>query len=188
MKYCSQCGNTVSLRIPEQDDRLRYICDTCHFIHYENPRLVVCAVPCLGDRILMCKRAIEPRYGLWTLPGGFMENGETTQDAARRETFEEAGTNVDIGAMYSLYNLPHINQVHLFYLAQLASPDYAAGAESLQVALLTEEEIPWDDIAFTAVHDTLRHFFRDRRNGHFPMHVADIILHEDNDRTIHQHQ
>lgn len=188
MKYCSQCGSTVSQRIPEQDDRPRYICDTCHYIHYENPRIVVCALPCYEDKVLMCKRAIEPRYGLWTLPGGFMENDETTQDAALRETWEEARANISIGNMYALYNLPHINQVHIFYLAQLESTDYAAGMESLQVELLTEQETPWDEIAFTAVHDALQHYFRDRRSQHFPMHVADITPKGDNGRLIHQHQ
>lgn len=188
MKYCSQCGNSVALRIPEGDDRLRHICTHCRYIHYQNPRLVVCAIPCLDNRVLLCRRAIEPRYGFWTLPGGFMENDETTHNAARRETREEACAEVGIGRLYSLYNLPFINQVHLFYLATLDEPAFAAGDESLEVALMTEAEIPWGSLAFPAVEDTLRHYFRELPDGHFSMHVADVELGEDNRRIIRQHQ
>lgn len=188
MKYCSQCGNAVALRIPAGDDRLRHICTHCEFIHYQNPRMVVCAIPCLDERVLLCRRAIEPRYGFWTLPGGFMENDETTHHAAQRETREEACAEVAIGRLYSLYNLPFINQVHLFYLATLAEPTFAAGDESLEVALLAEAEVPWDSLAFPAVEDTLRHYFRERRDGQFDMHVADVELGEDNRRIIRQHQ
>lgn len=188
MKFCTQCGNTLALRIPDGDDRLRHICTQCHYIHYQNPRVVVCAIPCLEDRVLLCRRAIEPRYGFWTLPGGFMENNETSQTAAQRETREEALANVSIGRLYSLYNLPFINQVHLFYLATLDEPSFAAGAESLEVALMTADEIPWHSLAFPAVEDTLRHYFRERPGNHFSTHVADVVLGENNQCTIRQHQ
>ena len=182
MNYCSSCGKTVHLRVPANDDRARYVCGTCGMIHYENPRIVVCAIPVLEDRVLLCKRAIEPRYGLWTLPGGFMENGESTQAAALRETREEACASIEVTDLYTLYNLPHIDQVHLFFRARLLDEQFAAGSESLEVALFHEHEVPWDDIAFAAVAGTLRHWFNDQKRGHFPLRVADIHVDTDNKR------
>src|SRR5690606_10145280 len=158
MKFCSQCGERVSLRIPPHDDRQRFVCEGCALIHYENPRMVVCTIPRWEDKVLLCKRAIEPRYGLWTLPGGFLENGETTLEGALRETIEEAGARVSLQSLYTVYNLPHIDQVHLFFLATLQDLDFKSGPESLETRLFTREQIPWDDMAFVAVRDTLRHY------------------------------
>ena len=187
MNYCTQCGKALSLRIPELDDRERYVCDGCGHIHYENPRIIVCALPVWEDRVLLCKRAIEPRFGTWTLPGGFMENGESTLQAALRETQEEAGARIRVGELYSLFNVLHINQVHLFFRATLLDLDFAPGEESLEVALFSEAEIPWEEIAFPAVGATLRQFFLDLPRGNFPLKLADVILDADNNRTIKAH-
>ena len=174
MKFCSQCGHPVEFRIPKGDNRERYICEQCDTIHYQNPHIITGCVPCYGNQILLCKRAIEPRKGLWTLPAGFMENGETTQQAATRETFEEALTRVTIEDLYFLYNLPHIHQVYIFFRASMDELEYGAGEESLEVRLFHEEEIPWDNLAFAVIKKTLRYFFEDRRNNHFPIRVEDI--------------
>lgn len=174
MKYCSNCGALVAQRIPPGDNRLRFVCDTCNTVHYQNPRVVVGAIPVWGDRIMLCRRAIEPRYGYWTLPAGFMENGETTPEGAMRETLEEAGAKVADLQLYSLLDVPHVDQVHVFYRASLISPDYDAGTESLEVKLFDEAQIPWDEIAFRTVSKTLRWFFDDRRNGGFTTHSASI--------------
>lgn len=173
-KFCSACGHQVEFRIPEGDTRERHVCPSCGTIHYQNPRNVVGTVPIWQDRVLLCKRAIEPRLGFWTLPAGFMEIGETTGEGAARETLEEAGAAVEIGALFSMLNVPHVHQVHIFYLADMRSPEFAAGEESLEVRLFTEPEIPWDDIAFPTVAETLRFYFADRAAGRFRMHTHDI--------------
>ncbi|MFV1872699.1 MAG: NUDIX hydrolase [Oleiphilus sp.] len=175
MKFCSQCGNAVEHKIPEADNRLRFVCAACDLIHYQNPNIVAGTIPVYGDKILLCKRAIEPRYGYWTLPAGFMENQETTTEAAIRETWEEAEAKVDIQALFTMINVPQIDQVHMFFLAQLPQPSYAAGSESLEVELFSEEEIPWEEIAFPTVKKTLELFLADRKQGRFGMHVTDII-------------
>jgi ADP-ribose pyrophosphatase YjhB (NUDIX family) len=184
MNFCNLCGQNLSMRIPEDDNRERHICDSCGHIHYQNPRIIVCTIPCHEDQVLLCKRAIEPRYGYWTVPGGFMENDETTQEGALRETMEEAQATVELHDIYSLYNLPHINQVHLFFRATLLNLDFAAGEESLEVELFKQKDIPWEDIAFPAVSDTLKHYFHDRETNHFPMHCGDLRITEDNKRII----
>ncbi|MEX2365879.1 MAG: NUDIX hydrolase [Pseudohongiellaceae bacterium] len=184
MKYCNLCGQSVSLRIPEADDRQRYICDHCDYIHYINPRIVVCTIPCHQDKVLLCKRSIEPCYGRWTLPGGFLENGETTMEGALRETLEEAQARVSIDCLYSVYNLPHIDQVHMFFLSTLKDLKFAAGNESLEVGLFTEAQIPWQEIAFPAVGNTLEHYFRDRQADKFPLRVADVIVNDPLERII----
>lgn len=171
IQFCSACGHPVELRIPPGDNRERHVCTHCGTIHYQNPRNVLGTVPVWGDQVLLCKRAIEPRLGYWTLPAGFMEIGETTSQAAARETLEEAGAVVEVGALFSLLNVPHVNQVHIFYLAQMREPQFAAGEESLEVALFSEDEIPWDEIAFPTVAKTLRFFFEDRRTGAFGVHL-----------------
>lgn len=175
MKYCSECGATVELRKVPDDNRERHICTACAVIHYQNPKLIVGAIPVWEDgRILLCRRAIEPRHGLWTLPAGFMENGETTPEGAARETLEEANAQVEIGDLYTLYNIPHINQVQLLFRARLLNLDFSPGVESLEVALFEERDIPWDTLAFKAVTLTLQHFFADRQTGNFPLHTADL--------------
>jgi ADP-ribose pyrophosphatase YjhB (NUDIX family) len=187
MKFCSLCGNTVTLRTPADDDRLRYICDACGHVHYQNPCIVVCALPSYEDKVLLCKRAIEPRSGLWTLPGGFMENGESTLETARRETFEEATASVEVLDLYAIYHIIHINQVHMFYRAILREPRFAAGKESLDVRLFREDEVPWAEMAFPAVANTLQHYFRDRPTGHFPLRLADVVVSANNSRTVTFH-
>ncbi|WP_186107647.1 NUDIX hydrolase [Burkholderia gladioli] len=175
MKFCSVCGHEVISRIPSGDNRERFVCDQCGTIHYQNPRNVVGTVPVWGDQVLLCRRAIEPRHGYWTLPAGFMEMGETTSEAAARETHEEAGAHVEVQNLFTLLNVPHVHQVHLFYLARLTGPEYEAGEESLEVRLFDEAEIPWDDIAFPTVSQTLRLFFADRAAGSFGVHTGDIF-------------
>jgi len=148
MQYCSKCGSTVTLRIPADDTRERHVCDGCATVHYLNPRNVVGTIPVWGEQVLLCRRAIKPRHGFWTLPAGFMEIGESTTHGAARETLEEAGAHVEIGPLFSLINVPHVEQVHLFYLASLPTPEFSAGEESLEVALFYEHEIPWSELAF----------------------------------------
>lgn len=174
MNFCSHCGHKVILTIPSGDSHVRHVCPACGAIHYQNPRMIVGTIPEWEDKILLCRRAIEPRYGLWTLPAGFMENGETTSQGAARETLEEAHARVEVGDLFSLYNLPHINQVYLMFRARLLDLDFHPGAESLEVALFTEKDIPWDRLAFRTVEATLTAYFRDRAAGRFGFHMGDI--------------
>jgi len=165
MNFCSHCGQPVTLRVPEGDHRPRYVCTACGTIHYQNPRIVAGCVPEHEGRILLCRRAIEPRRGYWTIPAGFMENGETTQDAARRESMEEALADVEIGSLLAVVHVLHANQVHVMFRARLPHPEFGAGAESLESMLCTEEQIPWAEIAFRSVDFALRHYLEDRREG-----------------------
>ena len=174
MKYCAHCGATVELRIPPGDNLPRHVCVQCATIHYLNPRLVVGCVGEWQGRILLCRRAIEPRLGRWTLPAGFMENGESTTQAALRETLEEACARVEIDDLFALINVPYINQVHLFYRGRLLDTDFAAGAESLETALFSEEDIPWQDLAFRSVTRCLKAYFADRQTGQFKFHEDDL--------------
>ena len=174
MNFCSHCGQAVVLTIPAGDNLPRYVCPACQTIHYQNPKMVVGAIPEWEDKVLLCRRAIQPKHGLWTLPAGFMENGETTAQGAARETWEEACAQVEIGALYSLYNLPHINQVYLLFRARLLNLDFGPGPESLEVALFREQDIPWDDLAFRTVEATLKAYFADRRGGSYGFHIGDI--------------
>jgi ADP-ribose pyrophosphatase YjhB (NUDIX family) len=165
MKFCPKCGATVEIKIPQGDTRERYVCSSCASIHYENPRNVVGTIPLWEDKVLLCKRAIQPRLGFWTLPAGFLEVNESTQAGAQRETLEEAGAHVEVGPLFSLLNVTHAEQVHLFYLAKMQEPVFSAGIESLEVQLFSESEIPWADIAFPTVTKTLEWFFSDRSAG-----------------------
>ena len=175
MLFCSHCGDRTVIRIPEGDQLPRVLCDTCGTIHYQNPRVVVGCVPQADDgRILICRRAIEPRLGFWTLPAGFMELGETTGAAAMRETLEEANARIELGSLYTMLSVPHANQVHIFYRAQLLDLDFGPGTESLEVALFREDEIPWDEIAFRTITITLEHFFADRKAGAYQTRSGDI--------------
>ncbi|WP_459206550.1 NUDIX hydrolase [Pseudomonas sp. MLB6B] len=169
MNFCSACGNPVIQRIPEGDSRLRFVCPNCHTIHYQNPNMVAGVLPIWGSQVLLCRRAIEPRRGFWTLPAGFMENGETLEQAARRETEEEACARVGAANLYQLFDLPHINQVHVFFRAELQDLDFAVGVESLEVRLFEEHEIPWDHLAFRTVARTLQCYYRDRIEQHYPV-------------------
>jgi len=174
IKHCRACGTPVAYRVPADDNRERAVCPACATVHYENPLNVVGTVPVWGEQVLLCQRAIEPRRGFWTLPAGFLELGETTAQGALRETDEEAGAKIELGALFSVLNVVRVGQVHLFYLAVMTSPDLAPGSESLQARLFREDEIPWDEIAFRTVRETLRLFFDDRRRGQFGVHCADI--------------
>lgn len=177
MNFCSNCGHRVALRIPAGDNRERYVCPSCSAIHYQNPKMVVGAIPEWEDRILLCRRAIEPRLGFWTLPAGFMENGESTAAAAARETLEEANARVEIGDLFAMLSVPHVDQVHVFYRARLVDLDFSAGTESLEVALYAEQDIPWRELAFRTISATLRHYFADRTRGRFGCHTESIAAH-----------
>ncbi|AVS88782.1 NUDIX hydrolase [Paracidovorax avenae] len=175
IKHCRECGAAVEYRVPDDGDtKLRAVCPACHTIHYENPLNVVGTVPALGDKVLLCKRNIEPRWGKWTLPAGFMELNETTAEGAARETDEEAGAQITMGPLFSVLNVPRVGQVHLFYLARLESDQFAPGYETIEARLFAEDEIPWDEIAFRTVKVTLEKYFADRRAGAFGMHCVDI--------------
>ena len=175
LQHCSNCGARVARVVPPGDSHLRAVCPACGGIHYENPKVVVGCIPVYGEQILLCKRAIEPRYGYWTLPAGFMENGETTAEGAARETLEEAGaTAIELQA-FALLDVPQVHQVHIFYLARLAEPAFSSGAESLETRLYREDEVPWKDLAFRTVIETLKLFFADRQKGTYGFHTVPII-------------
>jgi len=176
MKFCQHCAAPVIHKVPPGDDKLRYCCIDCDVVFYENPKNIVGTVPVFKDKVLLCRRAIEPRYGLWTLPAGFLENGETTLQGAVRETLEEAGARIraEDCELYTLFNLPYINQVYFFFLTTLRTPDFHAGTESLEVALFAEDEIPWDALAFQVVKVTLEQYFADRRSAQFPVRMFDM--------------
>ncbi|GHB25520.1 NUDIX hydrolase [Salinicola rhizosphaerae] len=173
MNYCSHCGHTVRFAIPDGDDRPRYLCDACGAIHYQNPRIIAGTLPVAGKQVLLCRRAIAPRLGYWTLPAGFMENGETVEQAALRETREEACAVVESPSLYTMISLTHINQVYMIFRGTLQG-GYAAGPESLDVELFDEADIPWDALAFPTIERTLRHFFDDRRRDRFELHSSEI--------------
>jgi len=165
MNFCSHCGQPVTLRVPEGDNRPRFVCSACGTIHYQNPKIVAGCVPEHDGKILLCRRAIEPRRGYWTIPAGFMENGETTQDAARREALEEALADVEVGSLLAVVHVLHANQVHVMFRARLPTPEFGAGDESLESMLCHEEQITWTEIAFRSVDFALRRYLEDRREG-----------------------
>lgn len=173
-RFCAACGHAVVRRIPPGDSRERDCCDRCGEIHYVNPRPVVGTIPVWDDAVLLCKRAIEPRLGLWTLPAGFMETGETTVEGALRETLEEAGARIEMGPLFTMIDVPYIEQVHIFFRARLLDLDFAPGDESLEVRLFREDEIPWHAMAFRTVTLTLRLFFEDRARGTFCTYTRGI--------------
>ena len=174
IRFCRACGTAVQYRVPADDNRERAVCPACGTVHYENPLNVVGTVPVWGEQVLLCKRAIEPRYGLWTLPAGFLELGETSAQGAVRETLEESGAQIELGALFSVLDVVRVGQVHLFYLATMTSPALDPGSETLEARLFREDEIPWEQIAFRTVRETLRFFFEDRRRARFTLHCADI--------------
>lgn len=175
IQYCKECGAKAAYRLPDDGDtKPRAVCTVCNTVHYENPLNVVGTVPYWGERVLLCKRNIEPRRGLWTLPAGFMELHETTAEGAARETVEEAGAQFELQGLFTLVNVARVGQVHLFYRAQLISDQFDPGYETLEARLFLENEIPWDEIAFRTTRETLEHFFADRRAGHFSVHHIDV--------------
>ena len=174
MKFCSECGARVRQGVPAGDDHERHICDACGTVHYRNPKIIAGCIPVWADKVLLCRRAIEPRIGYWTLPAGFMELGETLSHAARREAMEEANVTVEIESLHSLFSLPHISQVYVFFHARMVDGHFFPGLESLETRLFSEEEIPWEEISFETVRRSLQHFFADRRAGRFVLHAEDI--------------
>lgn len=174
MKFCTHCGNTVILQIPVGDDRERFVCSSCDLIHYTNPRVIVGCLAIYEGRVLLCKRAIEPRKNYWTLPAGFMENGETSVQGAARETWEEARARVSNIDLYRVFDVPYISQIYMFYRCDLDNGDHAAGPESLETRLYAEQDVPWDKIAFPVVSETLREYFSDAASGQFPVRVSAI--------------
>ena len=175
IKHCKECGTAVVYRLPDDGDtKERAICTACHTVHYENPLNVVGTVPHWGEQVLLCKRNIEPRFGKWTLPAGFMELQETTAEGAARETDEEAGAQFEMQELFTLLNVARVGQVHLFYRAKLLSDQFNPGPETIEARLFSEADIPWDEIAFRTVKETLEHYYADRRSGHYGFHVVDI--------------
>ena len=173
LKFCSACGSDrIELRIPDGDNLPRHVCAACGVIHYQNPKVVVGCLPEWQDQVLLCRRAIEPRHGLWTLPAGFLENGETVAAGAVRETLEEASARVEIGELYTMISLPQISQIYMMFRARLVDLDFGPGPESLEVRLFREDEIPWEEMAFRTIGRTLRNYFLDRKLGTFPTRVS----------------
>lgn len=187
MKFCSDCGAKVTLRVPKGDNLPRFVCGTCQTIHYQNPNIVAGCIPEWDRKILLCRRAIEPRHGFWTLPAGFMENSETSIEAAARETLEEAGAHVKVTSLFAIYNLPHINQVYMMFRSSMAEPVYQAGIESLEVELFSEREIPWDKLAFPVIEETLRRYYEDASNGEFKLHIGDLKVIDRKKRQFETH-
>jgi ADP-ribose pyrophosphatase YjhB (NUDIX family) len=174
MKFCSHCGASLRQGIPEDDDRPRHICDSCGIIHYQHPKIIAGCLPIWGEQILLCRRAIPPRKGFWTLPAGFMEMGETLEHAASREAHEEANVSVEMQSLFSVISLPHISQVYVFFLANMTEPSFSPGRESLETQLFTEAEIPWREISFETVYRALKHYFSDRLTGQYSLHMEEI--------------
>lgn len=178
LKHCRVCGAAVIYRLPDDGDtRMRAVCPVCHTVHYENPLNVVGTVPTWGaegEQVLLCKRNIEPRRGKWTLPAGFMEMDESTSEGAARETDEEAGAKFEMQSLFSIMNVVRVGQVHLYYRARLLSTEFKPGHETIEARLFTEAQIPWDELAFRTVKETLQCYFADLRKGSFGIHVVDV--------------
>jgi ADP-ribose pyrophosphatase YjhB (NUDIX family) len=174
IRFCRACGAPTQYRMPPDDNRERAICTACGTIHYENPLNVVGTLPVWQDQVLLCRRNIEPRFGLWTLPAGFMELGETAPQGALRETDEEAGAHVELEGLFTVLSVPRVGQVHLFYRARMLDTHLAPGPETIEARLFREDEIPWDELAFRTVRETLTLYFADRQKGQFGVHTADI--------------
>jgi ADP-ribose pyrophosphatase YjhB (NUDIX family) len=174
IKHCRVCGQAAEYRVPADDNRERATCTVCGEIHYENPINVVGTVPVWGEQVLLCRRAIEPRHGYWTLPAGFLELGESTSDGALRETDEEAGAAIELQGLFTVLNVVRVGQLHLYYRARMLSTTLNPGPETLEARLFHEHEIPWDQLAFRTVRDTLQLYFEDHRRGHFGVHTADV--------------
>ena len=174
MNFCSHCGHAVELKIPPEDSRPRHVCSSCNTIHYQNPNIVAGCLPVYEGRVLLCRRGIEPRYGRWTLPAGFMENGEAVEAAAARETREEACARVSNLQLYTVTSIIHVNQVQMLYLATMDTPEFAAGDETLEANLFSEDEIPWDELAFETIRNALEFYFADRQQNRFPLRHLSI--------------
>ena len=174
IKHCKVCGGATEYAVPADDNRERATCTVCKTIHYENPINVVGTVPTWGDQVLLCRRNIEPRFGFWTLPAGFMEMGETSAEGAMRETVEEAGAHIELQGLFTMLNVVRAGQIHIYYRARLLDVEFAPGPETIEAQLFTEDEIPWDELAFRTVRETLKRYFDDKRKGVFEVHTGDI--------------
>ncbi len=175
MQYCSECGKTVIQAIPKGDNRLRYVCPHCHTIHYQNPKVITGCIPVWEDKILLCQRAISPQQGFWTLPAGFMELNESIDQAAQRETFEEANATMREQHLYLIFSIPHIGHINIFFYGQLAHLDFFPGEESYATELFNEQNIPWDQLAFPSIKLALELFFQDQKQQHFPVRHKILI-------------
>tara|TARA_B100001063_G_scaffold68952_2_gene63052 strand:- start:548 stop:1081 length:534 start_codon:yes stop_codon:yes gene_type:complete len=175
LNYCPNCSAKVSLKIPEGDNRERYVCDSCNTIHYSNPNVVVGTLPAFEDKILLCKRAIEPRVGLWTVPAGFLENGESLLQGAWRETKEETQADVDMKDILTIFNIPQINQIYVIYRADIEDNSFGPTSESLDVQLFSYDEVPWEELAFPFVPKTINHYYECLKTKKFNLHTEDII-------------
>ena len=169
-KFCSQCATPITRRIPPGDNRERDLCENCGAVHYQNPRLVVGTMPVWQDKVLLCLRAIEPRANFWTLPAGFMELAESLSEGAERETQEEAGVKIKLGGLYTVIDIPHVDQVHVYFMAEAQGPELDPGPETIEARWYGLDEIPWDQLAFKSVYTTLKHYIADRETGQFPTH------------------
>ena len=174
IQYCKTCGGAAVYSVPTDDNRERATCSVCATVHYENPINVVGTLPVWGEQVLLCKRNIEPRHGYWTLPAGFLEMGETTAEGAHRETVEEAGARIELQGLFTVLNVTRVGQLHLYYRARLLDTDFAPGPETIEARLFTEAQVPWDDLAFRSVRETLQCYFDDRRLGRFEVHCSDL--------------
>jgi len=174
MKYCSNCAAPVTSMIPEGDHRHRFVCTSCETIFYHNPKVIAGCIVTYRDQILLCKRAIEPKHGLWTIPAGFLENDETSAEGAKRETFEESLARAENLELFCLYNIPHISQIYMIYRAHILKPEYSSTLESSEVDLFFEKDIPWESLAFPVVTAALKHYFKQRSTGKFEIIIDEI--------------
>jgi ADP-ribose pyrophosphatase YjhB (NUDIX family) len=174
MKFCTHCGAALTVKVPSGDTLPRHVCEVCEAIHYVNPKIVAGCIPEWEERILLCRRAIEPRVGYWTFPAGFMELGESTEAAAARETLEEAQAAVRITSLYAVFTLPRVSQVYLVYRGELRTHAFGCGSESSDVRLWRINEIPWEDLAFPVIREVLRRYAADRTAGSFSVHSGMI--------------
>ncbi len=172
MNFCSHCGSPVSRKVPPGDTLPRFVCDVCQAVHYENPKIVAGCIPEWEDQILLCRRAIEPKYGLWTVPAGFMEQSETAEQAAAREALEEAQADVEITSLFAVFSIPHISQVYMIFRGRMRAPSFGPSAESLEVQLFKHADIPWNSLAFSVIHETLQRYVQDRSRGRFQVHLG----------------
>lgn len=176
MNFCSHCGSDdIRLVVPDGDNRVRHVCGYCGSIHYSNPKIVTGCLPVWEDKVLLAKRSIGPRQGFWNVPGGYMENGETVEEGARREVREEVLAEVEVTGLHAIFSIPHINQVYMHFIGKLPAPDaFGSGEESLEVRLFSEAEIPWQEIAFTSSVYTLENYFADRKQGMPQLHIGQM--------------
>ncbi|MDX2504868.1 MAG: NUDIX hydrolase [Gammaproteobacteria bacterium] len=187
MKYCCECASPVIVKIPEGDTFPRYVCEHCHTIHYQNPKIITGCIATWEEKILLCRRAIEPRYGKWTLPAGFMENNETTQQGAARETLEEAQAVVSDLQLFGVFNIPHISQVYMIFHGHATNDFCAPTHESLEAHFFNEENIPWNELAFPTVHECLKLYFADKKNHQLTVHFGDILRDKQNKVAIRRY-